>query len=185
MSIISSKRLDLISMTPSFLRASLEQNVRQAERILGFALPEGWPEHTDVLSLRLRQLEADATLQPWLLRGIVLRSDAVVVGHIGFHTAPGAPYLRQYSPAGVEFGFTIFPQYRRRGYAREASVALMRWAHEVHGVTSFVLSIRPDNKESQSLARSLGFTRIGSHLDEVDGWEDVLEYQQVQTSPTS
>ena len=54
-------------------------------------------------------------------------------------------------------------------------MALMRWAHEDHGVTRFVLSIRPDNTASQNLAASLGFARIGSHLDEVDGLEDILE----------
>ena len=54
-------------------------------------------------------------------------------------------------------------------------MALMRWAHEDHGVTRFVLSIRPDNTASQNLAASLGFARIGSQRDEVDGLEDILE----------
>ncbi len=50
----------------------------------------------------------------------------------------------------------------------------MRWARDVHGVTGFVLSISPANLPSQALAASLGFTRIGEHMDEVDGVEDVL-----------
>ena len=53
----------------------------------------------------------------------------------------------------------------------------MRWAHQVHGVTRFVLSIRPDNTASQALAAGLGFVRIGSHIDEVDGLEDILEHR--------
>jgi RimJ/RimL family protein N-acetyltransferase len=44
-------------------------------------------------------------------------------------------------------------------------------------VTKFVLSIRPDNAASQALAAELGFVRVGSHPDEVDGLEDVLEYR--------
>jgi RimJ/RimL family protein N-acetyltransferase len=98
-----------------------------------------------------------------------------MAGFIGFHTAPGADYLQPYSPEAVEFGFTVFPPYRRRGYAREASSALMQWAHQRHGVTRFVLTIRPDNNASQTLAASLGFVRIGSHVDEIDGLEDILE----------
>ena len=51
----------------------------------------------------------------------------------------------------------------------------MGWARECHGVLRFVMTIRPDNVASQSLAASLGFVRIGSHIDEVDGLEDILE----------
>jgi ribosomal-protein-alanine N-acetyltransferase len=223
---IPSERLDLIPMTPAFLRASLECNLHEAEQLLQLSLPAEWPEeHTDVLSLRLKQLEAEPALQPWLLRPMVMRETGVMVGHIGFHTAPGAEYLRAFcpetsvgtsrcdvparEPAGgtiaplnaartaqravpttvrtarrdsnrkdsgaVEFGFTVFPDFRRQGYAREASLALMHWARQTHGVTKFILSIRPDNTASQALAARLGFVRIGSHLDEVDGLEDVLE----------
>ncbi len=100
-----------------------------------------------------------------------------MVGHIGFHTAPDAEYLRPCVPGGVEFGFTVFPTFRRQGYAREASVALMRWARQTQGVRGFAMTIRPDNHPSQALAAQLGFVRIGSHIDDVDGLEDILEYR--------
>jgi len=106
---------------------------------------------------------------------MVLRANRVMVGHIGFHTKPGAGYLRPYSPAAVEFGFEVFPPFRRLGLAREASLALMHWATTVHGQRMFIVSIRPDNVSSQALAAQLGFVRIGSHIDEVDGVEDILE----------
>lgn len=163
-------------MTPAFLRASLQHNIREAEQELQIVLPPEWPgDIADVLSLRLKQLEDDPTLQPWLLRAMMLPETRVMVGHIGFHTAPGPDYLEPYSPGAVEFGFTVYLPFRRQGYAREASIALMNWAHQSHNVTSFVLSIRPDNAPSQALAAQLGFVRIGSHFDEVDGPEDVLE----------
>lgn len=101
-----------------------------------------------------------------------------MIGHIGFHTAPGADYLKPFSPDAVEFGFTVFPPFRRNGFAHEASVALMDWARQSHGVTWFVLSISPGNIPSQSLAARLGFVRIGSHIDEIDGLEDVLEFRE-------
>ena len=111
------------------------------------------------------------------MRALVLRERRVMVGCIGFRTAPGAEYLQPYSPGGVEFGFTVYPPFLRQGYAREASKALMHWAHQVHGVTRFVMIIRPDNTASQALAAGLGFVRIGSHIDEVDGLEDILEHR--------
>jgi [ribosomal protein S5]-alanine N-acetyltransferase len=172
---IHSERLDLVSLSPGFLRAVLEHDLAEAERILGYPLPDGLLDATHVMTLRLQQLEAEPTLEPWLLRAIVHREQGVIVGHIGFHTAPGAEYLRPYSPEGVEFGFTIFPPFGRQGFAREASMAMMNWAHQVHNVTTFVLTISPNNTASQKLAAGLGFVRIGSHIDEVDGLEDILE----------
>jgi RimJ/RimL family protein N-acetyltransferase len=175
---IISDRLELVAMTPDFLRASLAGSAHGAAQLLGRALPEDWPgDHRKLLELRLGQVEADPSLQPWLVRAMVCRKTGTVVGHIGFHSAPGEEYLRAFSPDGVEFGFTVYPSFRRRGYAREAATALMNWATEQHGVNTFIMTIRPDNVPSQRLARQLGFTRIGSHIDEVDGIEDVLEFR--------
>ena len=161
-------------MTSAFLQASLEGNLVEASHLIGLALPDAWPDSVEVLTLRQKQLDADPELQPWLLRAIALRDRRELIGHIGFHTAPGAPYLDPWCPGGVEFGFTVFPPHRRKGYAREASKALIHWALEVHGVERFVLSVSPANHASQALAASLGFLRIGEHEDELDGVEDVL-----------
>jgi ribosomal-protein-alanine N-acetyltransferase len=183
---IHSPRLDLIPMTPSFLRASLRCDLPQAERELKASVPPEWPgELADVLSLRLRQLDDEPALQQWLARAMVHRGAGIMIGHIGFHTAPGAEYLRPFSPGGVELGFTVFPSFRQQGYAREACIALMRWARGVHDVGSFVVSIRPDNVPSQALAAQLGFVRVGSHIDEVDGLEEVLEYRVLSDGPSA
>ena len=97
-----------------------------------------------------------------------------MVGHIGFHALPGADYQNDWMPGAVEFGFSVFAPHRRRGYAEEAARALMRWAYETHGIRKFVLTIAPTNLPSQSFAAKLGFVSIGSHVDEVDGTEDIL-----------
>lgn len=171
--IIYSKRLALIPMTPAFLRASLRRDCAEAEKHLDIRLPRSWPTQEDILTVRLAELEADPSLQPWLLRAMALRDSGRMVGYLGFHTAPGPEYLEPYSPGAVEFGFEVFPADRRRGFAREASVALMEWAHHNHDVSRFVLSISPGNQASQGLAESLGFVRIGSHVDKVDGPEEI------------
>jgi RimJ/RimL family protein N-acetyltransferase len=175
---IHSERLVLVPMTPPFLRASMVRNLAEAERELGMTLPEEWPDGAaDVLSLRLKQIEEDPTVQPWLLRAIALRDIPVMIGHIGFHETPRLEPPHPLCPGAGEFGYTIFPLYRRRGYAREASLALMQWARESMGLTRFILSISLDNTASLALAAQLGFVRIGSQMDEVDGPEDVLEYR--------
>ena len=161
-------------MTPAFLRASLEGDRIRASREIGLELPGDWPETPAILAYRLHQLEKDPDLQPWLLRAMALRETGEMAGHIGFHTAPDAEYIQEWQPGAVEFGFTVFPPYRRRGFAREASLAMMQWATSHHGVESFILTIAPENTASQALAADLGFKRIGIHVDDEDGDEDVL-----------
>ena len=173
--IISSERLDLISLTPAFLQASLERDFTTAESLLGLSIPTEWFTEQKLIQMRLNNLQQNAGLQPWLLRAIGLRHQHVMVGHIGFHDQPGADYLRDLAPGGIEYGYTVFSAFRRQGYAREACEALMRWAYQAYQVTRFVVSIRPDNIPSWRLAEQLGFKRIGSHIDEEDGLEDIYE----------
>jgi RimJ/RimL family protein N-acetyltransferase len=104
-----------------------------------------------------------------------------MIGRIGFHSAPGPDYLESLEPwpigrGAVEFGYTIFPEFTGNGYATEASIALMHWARETHGVRRFVLSISPENPASLRIAAKLGFVRIGEHMDPEDGLEHVLVY---------
>ena len=97
-----------------------------------------------------------------------------MIGFIGFHTLPGADYLNPYAPGSVEFGYTIFVDYRRKGYASEAAGALMDWATREHDVTRFVVSISPINKPSLRLAQKFGFRKVGTVTDIEDGVEDVF-----------
>jgi len=171
---IHTGRLALWPMTPAFLRASLDGQVDAAAQLLGATLPAEWPdEWAGVLRLRLRQLEANPALQPWLLRAIVLRDEQVMVGHIGFHDAPGGAWLASFAPDGVEVGYSVFSAHQKRGYAYEAASGLMDWARQAHGVTSVILSISPENLPSQALASKLGFVRISVQIDDEDGVEEV------------
>lgn len=173
--LVCTDRLDLVPMTPRFLEVSLVGDREEARRLIDAIVPDEWPDGARWVRGRLDQLREDPSLQPWLLRAIVLRTERRMVGHIGFHTRPGAKYLEDLAPGGVELGYTVFERERRQGYAHEAAEGLMEWAHCLHGVTRFVVSIGPANLASLKLARRLGFTRIGSHVDEEDGPEDIFE----------
>ena len=96
-------------------------------------------------------------------------------GYIGFHSAPGPEDLRDVAPDGVELGYAVGESFRRRGFAKEAALTLMRWAFECHDQRCFVLSIAPDNTASLAMARSIGFREIGWHIDQEDGIELYFE----------
>ncbi len=166
---IEAQRLILVWMSPGFMRASLAGRPDEASRLIEARLPEGWPdERGDVrLRMRLEQMQRDPDSAPWLLRGMVRRSDMTMVGYITFHDPP--------ADGRAELGYTVFEEHRRQGYASEAALAMMRWAHEVHDVPVFVVSISPDNQASLALAAKLGFVRTGTQMDDVDGEEWVFE----------
>lgn len=171
--VVTTDRLLLRPLTPSFLEASLARDLVAATALLGAMVPDSWLEETWIMELRLAQLQADPGLQPWLLRAIVHRSTNEMIGHIGFHGYPGADYLQEYAPDAAEMGYTIFPVHRRQGFAREAAAALMHWATSVQNVQQFVFSISPDNTASQRIATHFGFRKVGQWEDEEDGPEDV------------
>ncbi|HSF83930.1 MAG TPA: GNAT family N-acetyltransferase [Anaerolineales bacterium] len=175
--IIKSSRLDLVLLEPDVLCFALARDTTAVERLLGLTVPPEWYDEHAVISLRLQQVTTDPAFQPWSLRAISLRERRQMVGQIGFHTKPGAAYLQPFAPDGVEFGFTVFSAFRRRGYAREACQALLNWAYEQHQISEFVVTIRPDNIPSHRLVQQLGFTQVGSHIDEEDGPEDILKLE--------
>jgi [ribosomal protein S5]-alanine N-acetyltransferase len=170
--VIASERLDLVALSPAFMTAALEGRHADAEALLGARIPPRWGRtHERLLRLRLDQLEQDPGSQPWLLRAVVLRErDRRIIGHIGFHAPPDAR-------GAVEVGYAIEPEYRRRGFAREAVRALFGWATETHAIHHFVASVSPTNQASLGLIRQLGFHQTGSQMDEIDGLELVFELQ--------
>lgn len=172
--VLEAGRLRLVPMSPAFLRASLRGEVAGAAELLGVRVAPEWLESTELMRIRLSQLEAEPALQLWLLRALVRREDWVMVGHLGFHTAPDPEYLRSLAPGGVEIGYTVYPAYQRQGYATEACSALMEWAQREHGLERFVLSISPTNEPSLRIARRFGFRKIGEQMDEVDGLEEIF-----------
>jgi RimJ/RimL family protein N-acetyltransferase len=174
MDVIHSPRLELIALSPDFLRASLRDDLKSASKLIDLSIPPDWLDAKWLMELRLAKLRDEPELVPWLLRAIGLRESRVMIGYIGFHTKPGAEYLSSYAADAVEFGYTIFPEYRRMGFASEAAGALMQWATLEHSVKRFVVSINPANEPSLRLARKFGFRRVGTVTDPEDGVEDVF-----------
>ncbi len=169
---IRSARLTLWLMDEEFLAASLDGGARPRSSGGPLLLPEYWLSEAKLIRLRLSQYRNDEAYRQWGLWAILEPDSRAMIGHIGFHTPPDPPYLKHYAEQAIELGFTVFPDYRSRGFATEAVTALVGWASE-RGVRRFILSISPDNVASSTIAERLGFKRIGRWQDEEDGAEDV------------
>lgn len=168
---IRTARMDLVSLGPREVEAFLAGTAADVFRASGVRVPADAPAGESVLRRRLAQLRDDPSQRPWLLRVMVERASRTLCGRIGFHGPPGPMDLGGRAVRGVELGYEVVPAFRRRGLAREAAVALMRWAYDLHAQRAFFLSVSPENGPSLAMARSLGFVEHGSQMDEEDGLE--------------
>ncbi|MFZ5919400.1 MAG: GNAT family N-acetyltransferase [Chloroflexota bacterium] len=175
MNILRTHRLELVSMGPTLLEALLAGDHASAAQIGGFQILNGFILRKRTLQMRLRQIQANPKVQPWLLRAMVIRQSRMMCGYIGFHSEPGPEDLRDVAADGVELGYAVGESFRRQGFAKEAALGLMRWAFEYHGQRCFILSIAPDNEASWAMAQSMGFREVGSHMDQEDGIELYFE----------
>ena len=168
--VIRAARVDLVWLSPEVLEGLRAGRVAE---IAGAAVPAAWVTRAARLfELRLQQLEREPQRAPWLVRAIVERDRRAIVGHVSFHGPPGSNALGAVD--ALEIGFTIEPAYRRRGFAREAALALMAWAKGL-GIHRFLASVSPTNTASLALVRGLGFVEATMVEDEEDGPEIVFE----------
>ena len=65
--------------------------------------------------------------------------------------------LRRDELPAPDIGFAYLPEYRSRGYAYEAAVAVKRHAHNVLGIDTLLAIVSPDNEPSIRLLEKLGF----------------------------
>lgn len=167
---VASERLDLVPMTLDLMEALLRGDRESAQQMVGYRIPADWPDSIDsTLRFRAAIALAQPDALPLLFRAMVLRADSrVVVGRIGFHGPADDTGM-------LEIGYEVFPAYRRRGYAREAVLAMFGWAARDPAVLRFRASVSPENLASRNLVSGLGFIEVGTQWDEQDGEEIVFE----------
>lgn len=84
---------------------------------------------------------------------VVRRADGLLVGGLSLRLLP--PYEEDF-----ELSWQIRPDQWSKGYATEASHALMRWAFD-QGIEELFAVARPDNTRAIGAARRLGMEWVG------------------------
>ena len=176
MNIVRSERLELVNLRGRDLEAALEGRWADLEAALDVVLSPDWfASDVGPFELRLRQIRQDPASEPWLLRALILAEPRTYVGYFNFHAPPSRE-------GWVEMGYSILAEHQRRGYASEAALRMMRWARDEFGVEVFRASISPDNQPSLKMIEKLGFSRVGTQIDEIDGLEIVFARRGVPES---
>ena len=132
---IETDRLQLESLTTEFLRALSVSDLDAAQSCVEFSVSDpcslagsAWIER------RLELIAEDPSQHAWMYRAVVRKTDNQMLGHISFHHKAPDPDLFDYAELAAELGYTIEPEHRRRGYARESAISMMEWARRDHGV---------------------------------------------------
>lgn len=161
-------KIELALLSASVLEALNAGSIDRASAEFGRALPPSFLDHTGLWSYRIAQVREDPATLRWLVRAVIDANTQDIVGHAGFHGPPDDSGM-------VEIGYTIEPDFRRRGYARATVAALIDYAASDPSVTLVRASISPDNAASMATIRPFGFTKVGEQIDEVDGLELIYE----------
>ena len=166
---IATERLELVSLSADVLTAVAAGDRSVAEQELEAAIPASWLSGQEHLARHWsKRLSENPACAPYMARALVfLGPPRTVVGHAGFHGPPDAG-------CAVEVGYTVEPDFRRRGFAEEAARALAEGAFR-SGVRTIRASISPGNAASRRLVGKLGLQEVDSRLDAVDGHELVFE----------
>ena len=149
--------MQLIAATPDMAAADLRERARLGQ-LLNATLPRDWPPpFNDEGSARwfADHLARHPAAVGWMIWYFVLvDGDArTAIGNGGFKGEP--------RDGTVEIGYSIIPQFQRRGYATEAAQALVDWAFGHYDVARVVADTLPDSAASQALLGKLGFRRTG------------------------
>jgi RimJ/RimL family protein N-acetyltransferase len=137
-------------------------------RALLVSVPDNWPvEHYDAdpLVSSVKKLDEDASSEPWLLRYFIDRETGTLVGFGGGGGLPAGGCWT--------IGYSVLPQFRRRGYASEALAALVAAAFSHAEVERIIGETYPELAASIGVMQKDGFVFVGPG----DG-ERVIRYER-------
>lgn len=151
---IETARLQLIPLPVEAARAATA-DCAAAEKLLAVRIPEEWPaaDLRDFLPVYIQLLEQGAITPGWGIWAILYKAEGVLIGDAGFQGNSD-------DNGTVELGYSILPAFRRRGFAFEATTALVRWAFDQPGVRRITAECLADNVGSIRILQKLGMRRL-------------------------
>ncbi|HKF05816.1 MAG TPA: GNAT family N-acetyltransferase [Candidatus Sulfotelmatobacter sp.] len=160
---IETERLLLVALLPEDIEALIDRDSERFAALTSFRFPPDNP-HIGDLAWHLKAIRTDDGHIPWRMRAVIERSSNTVVGSINLKGPPNA--------AGeVEIGWGLIDRVRGKGYATEASAAVIKWAQQQPGVSCISATIPDDNDPSQRLAKRLGLTRTSETRRDLPLWK--------------
>lgn len=133
--------------TPA-VRAALDRSDQHLRPWIPFMKDE--PRSLAETAGALRQHRARFDLGEYFRYGVFERDGGALVGE--------NMLLDRVGQGGLEIGYLTYLGFEGRGYASEATCAMVRAAFEVHGVDRVEIHCAPENAASAAIPARLGFT---------------------------
>jgi RimJ/RimL family protein N-acetyltransferase len=153
------ERLELTCMTLPMVEAVLEGDRARAETLAGAKLPDAWPGRSLVeraFGSPLERLRRDPESALWGARLMIPRSgERMVIGSVVLNGRPDAQ-------GTVEIGYGVESGSQGKGYATEASRAVLHWALTQATVQRVTATTTPWHKASLGVIRRLDMRLAGS-----------------------
>jgi RimJ/RimL family protein N-acetyltransferase len=163
---IETERLFLVCLMPEEIEAIVAGDFGRASLLTGVFFPPDDPNRGVDWSWHLRALQADCNQLGWRVRVVVERLSNTVVGSINLKGPP--------IQGDVEIGWGLNDHARGKGYATEASAAVLEWLAQQAGVTSISATVPDDNYPSQRVAARLGLIRTDGKRRDLPLWKCTL-----------
>jgi len=161
--LLKTARLELVGCTPELLRAEGEDRGRFSE-LLNARIPGGWPPELyddDARLWTLNAVEEAPQHAGWWMYYLVAGdgSGREAVGIAGYKGPPQ-------DDGTVEVGYGVLPEHRRRGYATEATQALIDRAFGFPEVTRVLAETYPHLGPSIGVMEKRGLAFAGEGSEE-------------------
>ncbi|HEU4562862.1 MAG TPA: GNAT family N-acetyltransferase [Longimicrobium sp.] len=154
---LNTSRLRLVEATPALLRAEGDDRARFGE-LLNARVPASWPPELYDDGARVWTLNAVESAPEhagwWMYYVVVDGPGRELAGVVGYKGPPG-------DDGTVEVGYGVLPEHQRRGYATEATAALVGRAFGHPRVTRVIAETMPELVPSIGVLEKLGFTLEG------------------------
>ncbi|HXW96776.1 MAG TPA: GNAT family N-acetyltransferase [Gemmatimonadales bacterium] len=169
---IQTRRLLLVPFEADAIDALVGGEEARLRSLTGFTFPSPLrspPLMEEVLPMVRDRLRADPGSRGWWTWLTVDRTTKQVTGALGFGGPPDAE-------GAVMIGYSTYPGADHRGYATEATAALVEWALRQPGVDRVCASIPSDNVPARRVAEKVGMRVAGTVWEE--DIDDVLLYER-------
>ncbi len=158
--VVRTPRLDLIAATLEHVDADLKGH-SALQRVLGASVPQDWPpgeyDRNALEFFRAQLVSSIPSHVGWLTWYAVTRNPAGSRERL----IAGAGFLGPPVDGVVEIGYSVIPEARGRGYAREIVNALVAHAFAHPDVDEVVAHTSDENVASTHVLLRGGFSRVG------------------------
>lgn len=158
---ITTSELHLIPSGIEHLENSLTNKAWLAAQ-LGVSIPDSYPVEADAVPWFCQLLKDDPSLVGWLHFMIIHVADHTLIGDGGFKGKPDQTGL-------VEIGYSIVPEYRRRGYATQVAQSLIDYAFAHPEVSATAARTGVKNIGSMKVLKRSGMKVVGEMEDHEEG----------------